>query len=93
MLDSHGRNIHKLRISVTESCQLKCSYCMPEHPNFPKNEEYLSIDEIIYLVAKLADLGGIDQVRLTGGEPLLRKGVGKLISILKKIIISGMINN
>lgn len=85
MKDQCGRNIHYLRISVTDRCNLRCVYCMPEEgvPSIP-HEEILSFDEILRLVRIMAGLG-IDRVRLTGGEPLVRKGITQLAREIKKI--------
>lgn len=85
MIDQCGRNIHYLRISVTDRCNLRCGYCMPEEgvPSIP-HEEILSYDEILRLVRIMAKLG-IDRVRLTGGEPLVRKGVVELAREIKQV--------
>lgn len=71
LLDKHGRRLRKLRVSLTEACDLRCVYCMPEHASFARRDELLSPTEIVGLVADLADLG-IEAVRITGGEPTLR---------------------
>lgn len=84
MLDNEGRLINYLRVSVTDLCNLRCKYCMPEkgicktsHKDILRIEE---IEEIIRTGTKL----GIKKVRLTGGEPLVRKGIFKLISNISK---------
>ncbi|MEA4932305.1 MAG: radical SAM protein, partial [Lawsonibacter sp.] len=85
MLDCRGRDIHYLRISVTDRCNLRCVYCMPERGvDWVGHDEILTYEEILRLVRIFARLG-IDRVRLTGGEPLTRKGLPVLIAGLKAI--------
>ena len=85
MYDRYNRNIHYLRISVTDRCNLRCKYCMPEHGiELLKHEDILSIEEIVSFT-KVAVKNGIDKVRITGGEPLVRKNVVYLIRLLAKI--------
>ena len=85
MYDRNGRNIHYLRISVTDRCNLRCVYCMPENGiELLKHDEILSFEEIASF-AKIAVEYGIDKVRLTGGEPLIRKNIGYLIKLLSDI--------
>ena len=75
MLDSFGRNITYMRISVTELCNLRCRYCMPEDGVCKKkHEEMLTEDEIINAVRAAASLG-ITKLRITGGEPLVKKNI------------------
>lgn len=85
MTDQFGREINYARISVTDRCNLRCRYCMPECgvKKLP-HEEILSLEEILR-VAKIFSLLGIKKIRLTGGEPLLRKNLPLLICELKKI--------
>lgn len=85
MIDQLGRTIDKLRISVTEHCQLRCTYCMPTNQTFPKQSEYLSFSEITSIVEQLIDVAGVKKIRLTGGEPLLRPNLSELISNLKNL--------
>ena len=85
MLDKQGRSIDYLRISVTDRCDLRCTYCMPAEGVQPmQHSEILSYEEILHIVKLLAQLG-IKKIRLTGGEPLVRKGLPSLISRLKEI--------
>ncbi|MEN6477647.1 MAG: radical SAM protein [Rectinema sp.] len=85
MLDSFGRDIGYLRISVTDRCNLRCVYCMPaEGVRLLRHEEILSYEEI-YLVAKAAAGLGFRKIRLTGGEPLARKGLPELVAMLASI--------
>lgn len=79
MKDKHGRVIDYLRISLTDRCNFRCIYCMPEEGVVPiSHEDVLKIEEIARLVRIAANMG-IRSVRLTGGEPLVRKGVVDLV--------------
>jgi len=85
MYDRYDRNIHYLRISVTDRCNLRCKYCMPEKGIKPlRHEDILSYEEIASFT-KIAVGNGIDKVRITGGEPLTRKNVVHLIQLLANI--------
>ena len=84
MFDSTGRNIHYLRLSVTDLCNLRCRYCMPDGVPKLAHEEILTYEEFLRLAALFARCG-IDTVRVTGGEPLVRKGVEQLVAGLKAI--------
>ncbi|MHC4874199.1 MAG: radical SAM protein, partial [Planctomycetota bacterium] len=85
MLDCHNRKVNYLRISVTDLCNLRCQYCMPAEGVVPfKHDEILSFEEI-YEVAKAAVGLGVDKIRLTGGEPLVRKGIITLVKMLDSI--------
>ena len=77
-LDRFGRNIHYLRISLTDHCNLRCVYCMPEDMTFRPNAEMLQDDEVLLLVRLFASLG-FDKIRLTGGEPTVRAHVVDLV--------------
>lgn len=76
--DRFGRNIHYLRISLTDHCNLRCVYCMPEDMTFRPNSEMLQDDEIMLLVRLFASLG-FDKIRLTGGEPTVRANIVDLV--------------
>jgi cyclic pyranopterin phosphate synthase len=85
LVDPFGRVHDDLRISVTDRCNLRCTYCMPEEGmTFLPRSDLLSFDEIVR-VARVAKSVGIKQVRLTGGEPLVRKGVPDLVTRLAGI--------
>jgi len=85
MLDRFGRNIEYLRISVTDRCNLRCIYCMPEKGiSSISHEEVLRYEEIIKLV-KIATELGINKIRITGGEPLVRKDLVSFIALLREI--------
>jgi cyclic pyranopterin phosphate synthase len=84
ILDRHGRPLRNLRLSVTDRCNLRCSYCMPEaeYVWLPR-EDILHFEEIEALV-DIFTLLGVDKIRLTGGEPLLRRGVTDLVARLAR---------
>ena len=82
--DTYGRVIDYLRISVTDRCNLRCRYCMPDGIEQLPMAEILSYEEIVFICARAAELG-IDRFRITGGEPLVRKGCVTLAAMLKKI--------
>ena len=85
LIDKFGREINYLRISVTDRCNLRCIYCMPSCGIISKpHEDLLSFEEIARVVRAAARLG-IDRIRLTGGEPLVRKGLVGLVRSLNKI--------
>jgi GTP 3',8-cyclase len=85
MYDSFKRKINYLRISVTDRCNLRCKYCMPEDGvKLLQHNDILSFEEIVD-VTRIAVNMGIDKVRITGGEPLVRKGIVDLIGMLKTI--------
>lgn len=85
MKDRFGRNITYLRISVTDLCNLRCKYCMPESGvKSLCHSDILSIEEIIEIV-KIASKNGIKKIRLTGGEPLVRRGFINLCKQISKI--------
>src|SRR5579872_5510080 len=82
--DTYGRVHNNLRISVTDRCNLRCTYCMPEEVVFMDRRELLTFEEIAQFVRVAAPLG-IDKVRLTGGEPLMRRGLESLVRLLVAI--------
>ena len=84
MFDSAQRNIHYLRLSVTDLCNLRCRYCMPDGVEKLEREAVLTYEEFLRLAALFARCG-VDTVRVTGGEPLVRKGVDQLVAGLKSI--------
>jgi cyclic pyranopterin phosphate synthase len=84
LIDSFGRVHNNLRISVTDRCNLRCTYCMPEEVVFLDRAELLTFEEIAHLVRVAAPLG-IDKIRLTGGEPLLRRDLPRLVALLARI--------
>ena len=85
MYDHYNRHIHYLRISVTDRCNLRCRYCMPEEGvQLMRHEDMLSYEEIVHVV-KAASLMGIDKIRLTGGEPLIRRSLADLVAMLASV--------
>ncbi len=83
--DAFGRTINDLRVSVTDLCNLRCQYCMPaEGVEWMPREAILSFEEITQLVSVMAGLG-VDSVRLTGGEPLVRRELPRLAAMLAEI--------
>ena len=84
MKDRFGRTINYMRVSVTDRCNLRCRYCMPEVTEHLPMREILTYEEIAFVCAQAAVLG-IDQFRITGGEPLVRKNCAALVSMLKGI--------
>ncbi len=82
LADAYGRPLRNLRISVTDRCNLRCQYCMPEENyTWLPREELLHFEEVSRLVDVFLDLG-VDKVRLTGGEPLLRRDLPALVRLL-----------
>ena len=83
MFDRYQRGIHYLRLSVTDLCNLRCRYCMPDGVEKLEREAVLTYEEFLRLAALFARCG-IDTVRVTGGEPLVRKNVAQLVAGLKE---------
>src|SRR5512133_197760 len=77
-LDRFGRHIHYLRISLTDHCNLRCMYCMPEDITFRPSADMMSDEEILFFVRLFAGMG-FDKFRLTGGEPTVRAGIVQLV--------------
>lgn len=89
LIDSFGRRITYVRLSVTDRCDLRCRYCMAETMRFLPKRDILTLEEI----ARLADIfiaRGVRRIRLTGGEPLVRRGIEALIAILGRRIGHGL---
>jgi len=82
LIDGHGRKVNYLRVSVTERCNFRCQYCMPEKPfSWVPKENLLSFEDMFEFIKVGVDKG-IEKVRLTGGEPLLRKGLDIFIKMI-----------
>ena len=82
LIDGHGRKVNYLRISVTERCNFRCQYCMPEKPfSWVPKENLLSFEDL-FLFVKVGIDEGIDKIRITGGEPLLRADLDKFIKMI-----------
>ncbi|HOY23347.1 MAG TPA: GTP 3',8-cyclase MoaA [Cellvibrio sp.] len=84
LIDSFGRAISYVRLSVTDRCDLRCIYCMAEDMTFLPRSEVLSIEELVLLGKTLCELG-VTKLRITGGEPLIRGGIIELMQELGKI--------
>lgn len=76
--DSYGRRVNYMRISLTDACNLRCVYCMPEDMTFRHRSELMSDEEIIFMVRVAASLG-MNKIRLTGGEPTIRPNVVEIV--------------
>ncbi len=82
LIDGHGRTVDYLRVSVTERCNFRCQYCMPEKPfSWVPRENLLSFEEL-FLFMKVAMDEGVTKIRITGGEPLLREGLDTFIKMI-----------
>lgn len=88
--DKYGRSMGKLRISLTDRCNMRCMYCMPENPEWMPKEQILTLEEIFQIAKIFVDDFGISEVRLTGGEPLLRNGITELIKWFSNIKNDGL---
>lgn len=85
LTDQYGRNIEYLRLSVTDRCDLRCHYCMPEgFKDFEEPEDWLTFDEIERVIRVFGELG-TKRIRITGGEPLVRKNIPELAARLSKL--------
>ncbi len=84
MRDQFGRHIRYMRISLTDACNLRCVYCMPEHMRFRPRAELMQDDEILTIVRAGAELG-IEKIRLTGGEPTIRPNLVKLVREIARV--------
>lgn len=84
LVDGHGRVVNYLRISVTQRCNFRCKYCMPTTPfSWVPRENLLSFEELFEFV-KVAIDGGVNKIRITGGEPLVRKDLDKFIQMISQ---------
>ena len=88
MVDPFGRTISYVRVSVTDRCDLRCLYCMPEHMTFLPRAQVLTIEELDRACSAFVGLG-TRKLRLTGGEPLMRKGFMTLVEVLSRHLASG----
>ena len=85
MYDRFKRRINYLRVSVTDRCNLRCVYCMPEcGVDLMSHKDILSFEEIVQVISFGAE-NGISKVRITGGEPLVRRGIVDLVGMISKI--------
>ena len=81
LIDGFGRKVTYVRLSVTDRCDLRCTYCMGEHPAFLPRRDLLTWDEMERL-ARFLVARGVERIRVTGGEPLVRKGVLEFLQVL-----------
>lgn len=84
LIDSFGRQIRYLRLSVTDRCNLRCTYCMAEDMTFLPKKKILSLEEMILVSKAFVELG-VEKIRLTGGEPLVRSGLLELAQELNRL--------
>jgi cyclic pyranopterin phosphate synthase len=91
LTDGLGRSVSYLRLSVTDRCDLRCVYCMAEHMTFLPKAEVLTLEELDRIASVFVDLG-VRKIRLTGGEPLVRKGVMTLIENLSRRLHRGALD-
>jgi cyclic pyranopterin phosphate synthase len=84
LIDTFGRVHNNLRIGVTDRCNLRCTYCMPEEVTFVDRAELLTFEEIVCFLRAAIPLG-IDKVRLTGGEPLMRRDLPRLVRMIAAV--------
>jgi cyclic pyranopterin phosphate synthase len=91
LVDAFGRTVTYLRLSVTDRCDLRCIYCMAEHMTFLPKAEVLSLEELERIASAFIGLG-VRKLRLTGGEPLVRKGLMGLIENLSRHLKSGALD-
>ncbi|HXU98924.1 MAG TPA: radical SAM protein, partial [Caulobacteraceae bacterium] len=88
LVDTLGRKVTYLRLSVTDRCDLRCIYCMSEHMSFLPKSEVLSLEELDEVASAFIAMG-VTKLRLTGGEPLVRKGLMGLLERLSRHLASG----
>ena len=82
LIDGHGREVNYLRVSVTERCNFRCLYCMPEKPfSWTPKENLLEFEELFKFI-KIAIDNGVNKIRITGGEPLVRQDLDKFIAMI-----------
>src|SRR5206468_4701615 len=84
LIDRFGRVHNNLRISITDRCNFRCVYCMPEEATFQPRSHILTYEEIVRLAGLMTRLG-VDRIRLTGGEPTVRRDLPTLVAALKAL--------
>src|SRR5438045_5200926 len=86
LVDTHGRVATDLRVSLTDRCTLRCSYCMPpEGLDWLPNEQVLTDDEVVRLITVAVERLGVQELRFTGGEPLLRRGLENIVAATREL--------
>ena len=88
LTDRHQRVHRSLRISIVDKCDLRCTYCMPEDQHFLKREELMTREEIATIARLFVERYGIDKIRLTGGEPLVRPDAVDIVRDMVKLRVS-----
>ena len=86
LVDAYGRIIHKLRVQLTDACNFRCFYCMPQNVKFMPSSDLLSSGELVSICAALVELG-INEIRVSGGEPTIRKDFNEIIEGLSSLPI------
>ncbi|MCE8005373.1 radical SAM protein, partial [Billgrantia ethanolica] len=81
LIDGFGRTVRYVRLSVTDRCDFRCVYCMAEEMTFLPRARLLTLEEIATLSRAFVELG-VEKIRLTGGEPLVRRGIEELVAEL-----------
>src|SRR6185503_12232514 len=89
LVDAFGRRISYVRLSVTDRCDLRCRYCMAEQMEFLPRADLLTLEELVQ-VADAFIARGVTRIRLTGGEPLVRRGIEKLVAWLGERLGNGL---
>ena len=89
LIDTYGRRISYVRLSVTDRCDLRCRYCMAEQMEFLPRAELLALEELVQL-ADAFIARGVTRIRLTGGEPLVRRGIETLVRWLGERLGHGL---
>ena len=84
LIDPFDRQITYLRLSVTDRCNLRCTYCMAEEMEFLPKQKVLSLEEMQRIAAAFVELG-VSKIRLTGGEPLVRRGITELAASISAL--------
>ena len=92
LIDLFGRHVRYLRLSVTDRCDLRCVYCMSEHMTFMPRKDLLSLEEL-ERVARAFIHRGVAKIRITGGEPLVRKDIMQLFAALASQLSAGSCAN
>src|SRR5208283_589764 len=91
MIDPFGRTVSYLRVSVTDRCDFRCSYCMSEHMTFLPKKDLLSLEELDRLCSAFV-AKGVRKLRITGGEPLVRKNITWLLRAISRHLSSGALD-
>src|ERR1700733_4331523 len=85
LIDNHGRKINYLRLAVTDRCNLRCFYCMPEEGlNWLSRKELMTYEEMLQICSLMVKMG-IEKIRITGGEPFVRKDIMQFLTGLSKL--------